>query len=99
MNPPARSIGTELNDALVGGIRERGSEAVGLVLIGAARLFLAFLAVLLSQILGVAIFGFDLVSLPSAALSVISVALSVVATTGLRWSGNPDPEAGSDSSR
>lgn len=92
MNPPAGSLRTELNDALVGGIRERGSEAFGLVLVGSARLFLAFLAVLLSQILGVAVFGFALVSLPSAALSVISVALSVVATTGIRW---PERDRGS----
>lgn len=92
MNPPAGSLRTELNDALVGGIRQRGPEAVGLVLVGSARLFLAFLAVVLSQVLGVAVFGFALISLPSAALSVISIVLSIVATTGLGRSSKEKSE-------
>lgn len=41
MNPPAGPIRAEVSDALVGGIRLRGAEAVGLVIMGLARLAIA----------------------------------------------------------
>jgi hypothetical protein len=41
MNPPARTIRREVKDACVGGIRQRGPEAVGIVIIGMAYVFLA----------------------------------------------------------
>jgi hypothetical protein len=38
MNPPSRPIRTELNDALVGGIRKRGPDAFGMMIDALARL-------------------------------------------------------------
>lgn len=38
MNPPARPIRVELNDAIVGGIRKRGPDAFGMVIDALARL-------------------------------------------------------------
>jgi hypothetical protein len=52
VNPPARPIRTELNDAVVGGIRARGSEAVGLLIIGLARVSIAVVALVLLAIAG-----------------------------------------------
>jgi len=49
VNPPARPLRTELNDAVVGGIRERGAEAVGLVIVSMARIAIA--AVVLALLL------------------------------------------------
>lgn len=40
MNPPARPIKAELNDALVGGIRQRGPDAFGLIIDAFARLLI-----------------------------------------------------------
>lgn len=49
MSQPRESIRGEMSDAVVGGIRQHGAEAVGLVLMGLARLFVgaATLGVLL----------------------------------------------------
>lgn len=57
--PPSRSIRTEVTDAVVGGIRERGSEAVGLFIVGVARITMAALALIVlivaSKVIGVEI--------------------------------------------
>lgn len=59
MTPPPGSIRGELNDALIGGIRKRGSDAVGLVIMGMARLLIG--AATLGVLLAVgAVFGYDL---------------------------------------
>ena len=87
MNVPAGSIRTELNRAIVGGIRQRGPEAVGLILVGAARLLLAFLAVVFAQALSVAVFGLGVASMPSVTISVLSAAASVLATAA--WPHGP----------
>lgn len=41
MTPPAGSIKAEVNHAVAKGIRRRGPDAVGLVLMGTARLIVA----------------------------------------------------------
>jgi hypothetical protein len=57
--PPSRSIRTEVTDAVVGGIRERGSEAVGLLIVGVARIATAVMAlivlVIASKLVGIEI--------------------------------------------
>jgi hypothetical protein len=57
--PPSRSIRTEVTDAVVGGIRERGSEAVGLLIVGAARIATAVMALIVlvvaSKLVGIEI--------------------------------------------
>ncbi len=74
---PARSIRAELGEAVVGGIRERGPDAVGMILIGLARLLIgtAALTVLLAAS---AISGYDLSALQFAGLSVTAVLLNAV---------------------
>lgn len=93
MNPPARPIRQELSDAIVRGIRERGAEAVGLILIGTARLILAIAVLLMLHLFGSAVFGFNLASVPFAAISVLSIALSTMATWGYQWGSREEPEA------
>lgn len=64
-----------------------------MLLIGLVRFFLAVsvLAVLLLlQLFGLSTLGFNIESVPFAAVSVISVALSVLATLGRQW-GEGDP--------
>jgi hypothetical protein len=65
---------------VVGGIRQRGSEAVGMVIIGLARLFLAVI-VLLVLVLASTILGFDVTTtIPLAAMSGVSGLLSWLLT-------------------
>jgi hypothetical protein len=69
MTPPPRSIRGELNDALIGGIRRRGSDAVGLVIMGMAKLAIGVVA--LAALLAVgAIFGYDITVLAGLATAV-----------------------------
>lgn len=63
MNPPARPIRTELSEAVVGGIRQRGAEAVGLVIMGLARLLVTF-AALLILLFGSSVLGLKVTSIP-----------------------------------
>ena len=59
MTTPPGSIKGELSDALIGGIRQRGSDAVGLVIMGIARLIVG--AVTLGVLLGIgAAFGYGM---------------------------------------
>jgi hypothetical protein len=56
---PPQSIRGELNAAVISGIRERGSDAVGLLIMGVARLIVG--GVTLGVVLGVAaLFGYDM---------------------------------------
>jgi hypothetical protein len=53
------SIKGELNAALIGGIRQRGPDAVGMVIIGIARLIIG--AATLGLVLGLGtLFGYDM---------------------------------------
>jgi hypothetical protein len=72
MSFPAGSIKAELNNAVVDGIRQRGPDAVGLVIIGLARLFVA--AITLGVLLGIgAIFGYDMTAVHFAGLAAVSI--------------------------
>ena len=75
----AGSIRAELNRAVIGGIRQRGPEAVGLILVGTARLFLAFVAVVLGQVLSV-VLGLGAGSTTSVTISALSAITSVLVT-------------------
>lgn len=79
MNPPAGPIRAELNDALVGGIRQRGPEAVGLVLIGLARLVVA-VATLAVLLFASSVLGFDVTTGPFLAMSGLSGLVSWLIT-------------------
>lgn len=75
MSPPARSIRTELNDAVVYGIRLRGPDAVGLIIMGMARLIVG--AATLGILLGIAaIFGYDVTAAHFAGLTGVSALVS-----------------------
>jgi hypothetical protein len=59
MTAPPGSIKGELSDALIGGIRRHGSDAVGVVLMGIARLIVGM--VTLGFLLGAgATFGYEM---------------------------------------
>lgn len=72
-----RSIKQELSEAVIGGIRERGPDAVGLLLIGVSRLLVgaATLAVLL---VAGSISGHDLTAVHLAGLGALAVLLNVL---------------------
>lgn len=59
MNPPANSLKAEVNHALANGIRRRGPDAVGVVLMGMARLVVA-VSTLVILLLAGALFGYDI---------------------------------------
>lgn len=90
MNPPAGTLRTELNEAVVGGIRQRGAEAVGVVIVGMARLLvgMAILAALLSVSW---IFGVDITAIRFATMTGVSSGLSWVATRRPRADNYPGP--------
>jgi hypothetical protein len=70
------SIRRELVEAVIGGIRERGPDAVGLMLMGIARLLVG--AATLAVVLGAsAISGYDLTAVHFAGLGAIAVLLNV----------------------
>jgi hypothetical protein len=85
MNPPARPIRTEFHEAVVGGIRQRGADAVGLVIMGIAYLLIAVLA------LGVLLFassvlGIKQTALPVTVMTILSGLISWLVGKSLRWS-------------
>jgi hypothetical protein len=81
MNPPAGPIRAELNDALVGGIRQRGPEAVGLVIVGLARLVVAVTA-LIVLLFASSVLGFNVTAGPFVVMSGLSGAISWLLTGG-----------------
>lgn len=90
MEPSARPIRTEFREATVVAIRQRGPEAVGLLLIGLARLLLAVGVLIVLHFTGATMFGFSLMSTPFAAVSVLSIVLSFLATHGYEWGGESE---------
>lgn len=83
MNPPARPIRVELNDALVGGIRQRGADAVGLVIMGIAYLVVGVLALLVFLCAG-SVFGVDLTVLPVTIMTFLSATISWLTGRSIR---------------
>ncbi len=75
MNPPAGSIKAEFSEAIVGGIRQRGPEAVGVVLIGIAHLFVAFIA-LTVLLFATLVLGFEISAVPVLIMSALSGVVS-----------------------
>lgn len=81
MNQPTASIRGELSDALVCGIRRRGPDAVGLLIMGLARLIVATAA--LGALLGVgALFGYDISAAQFAGLTGISALVTWLMADG-----------------
>jgi hypothetical protein len=79
MCPPAGSIRAEVNDAVVGGIRQRGPDAVGVVLMGVARLVVGVLTLMV--LLGAcSILGYEVTVLPFSGMTCISGLVSWIAT-------------------
>jgi hypothetical protein len=79
VNPPARSIRTELNDALIGAIRQRGPEAFGMMITGLARLVVgAFTFAVLFGISRLA--DYQVTAFPFAGMASISAWVSWAAT-------------------
>lgn len=79
MNPPARSIRTEFHDAVIGGIRERGPEATGLLIVGLARIVIA-LIVLILLVIASEVVGIDVSAVPFAGMTGISMLVSWLLT-------------------
>lgn len=84
MNPPARPIRTEFHEAVVGGIRQRGADAVALVIMGIAYLMIAVLA------LGVLLFGGSVLgvkqtALPVTLMTILSGVISWLIGKSARW--------------
>jgi hypothetical protein len=73
-----------VTDAVVGGIRERGPEAVGLMIIGMARIVIAFL-VLILMVIASEVVGIDISAIPFAGMTGISAFVSWLITRGERW--------------
>ena len=97
MHPPAGPIRAELNDAVVGGIRQRGPEAVGLVIVGVARLTVA-LASLLVLLLGSSVLGLEVAAGPFVAMSGLSGLLTWIITKGRGRRAGQNRRSGSRSS-
>ncbi|HVD40252.1 MAG TPA: hypothetical protein VNC16_04520 [Solirubrobacterales bacterium] len=79
MIPPARPIRTEMTDAVVAGIRARGAEAVGLLIVGIARIAIAVL-VLVLLLIASKVIGIDVSAVPFAAMTGLSALVSWLIT-------------------
>lgn len=81
MNPPARSLKTELNDALIGGIRLRGPEAFGWMLVALIRIAITVIVLTLMVLASWAL-GYDVTVGPFAGMTTISGLVSWLLTRG-----------------
>jgi hypothetical protein len=81
--PPIRPIRTEVTDAVVEGIRERGAEAVGLLIVGLARIVIGAIVLALLVIAGEVV-GIDVSAVPFAAMTGLSALVSWLMTRGER---------------
>jgi hypothetical protein len=84
--PPKRPLKEELAAALIEGIRLRGPEAFGSMLLAAARIAIAVVAVALIWLAGWA-FGFDVSDFPSGKSAAILGLASWIATIAARPGG------------
>jgi hypothetical protein len=90
VNPPARSIRTELNDAVVGGIRQRGPDAVGLLIMAAARIVIA-VVVLGLLFVASSLLGYPVTTWPFVGMTGISGLVSWLTTRDRRQGKGADP--------
>lgn len=88
MNPPARPLRTELNEALVGGIRQRGPEAFGSMLVALTRIAITVVVLALMLVASWA-FGYDVTAGPFAGMTTISGLVSWLLTRDRRPGGGP----------
>jgi hypothetical protein len=79
LNPPVRPLKTELNDALVGGIRQRGPEAFGWMLVALMRIAIT-VVVLVLMLLASWAFSYDVTAWPFAGMTTISGLVSWLLT-------------------
>jgi hypothetical protein len=86
MNPPARPLKTELSEALVGGIRQRGPEAFGSMLVALMRIAITVIVLALMLIASWA-FGYDVAVAPFAGMTTISGSVSWLLTRDRSQSG------------
>lgn len=79
MNPPARPLKTELNEALVGGIRQRGPEAFGSMLVALTRIVITVVVLILMLLTSWA-FGYQVTAWPFAGMTTLSGLVSWLLT-------------------
>lgn len=82
MIPPARPLRTELNEALVGGIRQRGPEAFGWMVVALVRIAITVIVLVLMLIASLA-FDYKVSAGPFAGMTTISGLVSWLTTRGL----------------
>lgn len=86
MNQPADSIRGELGNAVAVGIRRHGADAVGLVLMGMARLFVGVLT-LAALLAGGAIAGCDMTAVHFAGLTGAAALLNLLVVGRSKFPG------------
>jgi hypothetical protein len=96
MNPPAKPIRSELNDALVGGIRLRGPDAFGLLIMAVAYLAIAVLVLLVLLLIG-SVCGIDQTAAAVSVMSMISGVASWLIGKSARSLFGPEPAKGETS--
>lgn len=98
MIPPAKPFRTELNEAVIEGVRERGPEAVGLVIIGLARILIAVL-VLGLLLFASSILGLNVSAVPLAGMTGLSGLLSWLTTRKGSWADSSEGRGDEDDQR
>lgn len=91
MNPPARSLRTELNDALIGGIRLRGPEAFGWMLVALIRIAITVIVLVLMLMASWA-GGYEVTAWPFFGMTTISGLVSWLLTRGRDQEDGDDRE-------
>jgi hypothetical protein len=89
MNPPVRPLKTELSEALVSGIRQRGPEAFGSMLMALTRIVTSGMVLALMLIASWA-FDYDVTVGPFAGMTTISGLVSWLLTRDRRWGEDVD---------
>jgi ribonuclease HI len=83
MSPSTNSIKTEVNHAVASGIRKRGPEAVGVVLVGMARLTVNVSALVI-LLLASAVFGYGITASHAFEFTAVIAALNWLVTGNAR---------------
>ncbi len=84
MIPPVRPLRTELNEALVVGIRERGAEAFGFVIFSLARIAIA-VVVLGVTVVAAVVLGVGAAAGPFAGMTGVSATIGWLLTPRPGW--------------
>jgi hypothetical protein len=79
LNPPARPIRTELNEALVGGIRQRGPDAFGMMIDALVRLIVGVIT--FAVLFGISqLAGYEITAVPFVGMTGVSGLVSWLLT-------------------